>query len=247
MLTVENLGHEYGRRRFALRNVSFSLEQGYLCCLVGANGAGKTTLLKTIYGVLCSSSGKVSYQGKPVIWPKAKGREYYKGLCRYHKDVAFVGGDDWCFPNETMQKNVQTLKTLYESFDEEEYGRLMEIFGLKKATLEKTCPELSQGQKMLFQIAFALARHPKLLLLDEPFANLDPVVKVDLVQLFQERIKDEGISIIVSTHLVDDVSDMVDYVGLMKEGKLVMYGDRESIFEEKKVDSLKAWILGGEK
>ena len=157
-----------------------------------------------------------------------------------------MGGDDWCFPNETMQKNVQTLKTLYESFDEEEYGRLMEIFGLKKATLEKTCPELSQGQKMLFQIAFALARHPKLLLLDEPFANLDPVVKVDLVQLFQERIKDEGISIIVSTHLVDDVSDMVDYVGLMKEGKLVMYGDRESIFEEKKVDNLKAWILGGE-
>ena len=60
-------------------------------------------------------------------------------------------------------------------------------------------------------------------------------------------MKDEDISILLSTHLVDDISDMVDYVGLMKEGELVTYGDRESVFEEKKVDSLKAWILGGEK
>lgn len=247
MLTVENLGHKYGKRNFALKNVSFSLEQGYLCCLVGANGAGKTTLLKTIYGVICSSSGKVSYQGKQVIWPKAKGREYYKGLCQFHKEAAFVGEDDWCFTNETMQKNVETLKTLYESFDEEEYGRLLVLFGLKEAVRENKYLELSQGQKMLFQIAFALARHPRLLLLDEPFANLDPVVKVDLTQLFQEKIKEEMVSIVVSTHLVDDISDMVDYVALMKEGEMVMYGDRERVFEEKNVDDLKSWILGGEK
>lgn len=247
MLTVENLGHKYGKRRFALRNISFSLEQGYLCCLVGANGAGKTTLLKTIYGVLCPSAGRVLYQGEQVTRANAKGKEYYKGLCRYHKEVAFVGGDEWCFPNATMQENVETLKTFYENFDEGEYGRLLEVFGLKKVAREKTYPELSRGQQMLFQIAFAMARHPRLLLMDEPFANLDPVVKVDLVQLFQEKMKDEDISILLSTHLVDDISDMVDYVGLMKEGELVMYGDRESVFEEKKVDSLKAWILGGEK
>lgn len=247
MLTVENLGHEYGRRKFALRNVSFSLKPGYLCCLVGANGAGKTTLLKTIYGVLCPSAGRVLYQGEQVTRANAKGKEYYKGLCRYHKEVAFVGEDEWCFPNETMQENVETLKTFYENFDEKEYGRLLEVFVLKEAAQEKTYPELSRGQQMLFQIAFAMARHPRLLLMDEPFANLDPVVKVDLVQLFQEKMKDEDISILLSTHLVDDISDMVDYVGLMKKGELFLFGDRESVFEEKKVDNLKAWILGGEK
>ena len=92
--------------------------------------------------------------------------------------------------------------------------------------------ELSTGKQMQLQLAFALARHPKLLLLDEPMANLDPVVKTDIWELLIRTIEKENISIIISTHLVEEVNDITDYIGLLDNGRLVKFGDREQILND---------------
>lgn len=296
MLKVENFGYKYGKSKFEIKDVNFSLEDGYLMCLVGKNGAGKTTLLKGIYGLLEPESGAVTYNNVCVVEGKrncqianhtqnnhingsmesrndekgsqvegdrgisagqtngsnargeANGRktdrlEKSGNLCAYHREAAFVGNVTWFFEDFSMEENANALKSLYTSFDEKEYARLLQLFGLQVQESKKKYVELSTGEKMLFQLAFVMARHPRLLLLDEPFANLDPIVKVDLAQLFQEKIQQENVQIILSTHLVDDISDMVDYIGVVKDGQMVKFGDREAIFEGSGVDGLREYIL----
>lgn len=223
MLTVKELSYRYGKRGFALGPVSFSLEDGYLMCLIGRNGSGKTTLLQAIAGLLRTNSGKVLYDG----------------------EAGYVGGGTWYFSGLSMKENKDMLKTLYPSFEEAEYQRLLSLFELGAEDENKTFTELSAGQKMLFELAFVMARHPKLLLLDEPFANLDPVVKVDLAQLLADRITEENIQVILSTHLVDDISDRVDYIGVMEQGAVVKFGDRESLLGDAEVDGLREFILCG--
>lgn len=271
MLKVENFGYKYGKSKFEIKDVNFSLEDGYLMCLVGKNGAGKTTLLKGIYGLLEPENGAVIYNNVCVVEGKkgahtagnksnqvngsqenesreksgkAKNRLEKSGnLSAYHREAAFVGNVTWFFEDFSMEENANALKTLYPSFDENEYDRLLQLFGLQAQEIKKKYAELSTGEKMLFQLAFVMARHPRLLLLDEPFANLDPIVKVDLAQLFQEKIQQENVQIILSTHLVDDISDMVDYIGVVKDGQMVKFGDREAIFEGSGVDGLREYIL----
>jgi len=248
MLTVKGLEYTYKKSGFAIKNISFSLEDGYLMCLIGKNGAGKTTLLQGIYGLLAPMGGEITYNHVKVVeGTKKRGdskeKISSKILAEYHKEVAFVGGVTWIFRERTMKENIDTLQALYDNFDQKEYERLLQYFGLTEGEEKKNYEELSTGQKMLFQIAFSMARHPKLLLMDEPFANLDPIVKVDLAQLLQDKIEKENMQVIVSTHLVDDISSAVDYIGVMKKGELVRFGDRESILDENSSEGLREFIL----
>ncbi|MCM1256818.1 MAG: ATP-binding cassette domain-containing protein [Roseburia sp.] len=94
--------------------------------------------------------------------------------------------------------------------------------------LEKPLGEVSTGEKKQIQLAFAMARRPKLLLLDEPGANLDPVFRVSLMDKLQSQIAREELSVILSTHILEDIEDVADYVGVMEEGRMSFFGDRES-------------------
>lgn len=243
MLDVKNLGYRYGRKKFVLSNISFSLEDGYVMCIIGKNGAGKTTLLQAIYGSLKPSEGNVAYNDNIVVASKKQAAPSYENQLIYHEEVALVGDFNWCFEDLSIKENVDTLKELYTTFDEEEYIRLLKYFDLDQIDDSKKIQELSTGQEVLLQLAFNMARHPKLLLLDEPFANLDPVVKVDISALLQDKMTEENTQIIISTHLVDDISDMVDYVGCMENGRMTTFMDRESLFEKKGVEGLREYIL----
>lgn len=242
MIKVDGLTFRYKKDRLVLKNITFSLEDGYLMCLIGRNGAGKTTLLQAMYGVLACESGEVIYNDKRVVAGKGTQKVSYASLKNYHNEVAYVGNVAWVLDSKSVEENVGVLRTLYADFDGKEYERLCTYFGLTKEDEKKLYSELSTGQKMLFQIAFAMGRHPKLLLLDEPFANLDPIVKVDMAQLFQDKIEQENVQIILSTHLVDDISDQVDYVGVMKDGELTEFGDREQILQKKDAEGLRDFI-----
>lgn len=246
MLDVKNLGYRYGRKKFVLSNISFSLEDGYVMCIIGKNGAGKTTLLQAIYGSLKPSEGNVAYNDNIVVASKKQAAPSYENQLIYHEEAALVGDFNWCFEDLSIKENVDTLKELYTNFDEEEYIRLLKYFNLDQIDDSKKIQELSTGQEVLLQLAFNMARHPKLLLLDEPFANLDPVVKVDISALLQDKMTEENTQIIISTHLVDDISDMVDYVGCMENGRMTTFMDRESLFEKKGVEGLREYILGEE-
>lgn len=228
MIKVMNLS--YRIKKFSMENVNFALEDGYLMTLLGKNGAGKTTLLNLIYGCLEPTTGMVFWNGADVTGKHAM--ESKNGDLLYHEEVAYVGNRKWCVESLNCNENVSMFKGLYSNWDEERFEKILKLMEFSEDDLSTKVEELSSGKAMQFQLAFALARHPRLLLLDEPMANLDPVVKTDLWDLLLRTISGENISIIISTHLVEEVNQITDYIGVIENGKLVKFGDREQVLGE---------------
>lgn len=226
------------KNNFSLNNIHFALEDGYMMGLFGRNGAGKTTLLQTIYGMITPGEGEIRWK-----FDQEKKRLNQKNLFLFHRQAAYVGEEEWCFSSWSMRKNRELFARLYPQFDEQIYNRYLSIFSLSPEEEQKTYTNLSMGQRMLFQMAFVLARKPRLLLLDEPMANLDPVVKTDLMEALHKCVMYDGMGIILSTHLVDDISDLVDYIGILDQGRLTDFGDRESVLQRYGSDNLRNMLL----
>lgn len=214
MVEMKNVCYK-ASKHFNIDNVSFSLPEGYMMCLLGENGSGKTTLLELMYGTIKADSGVALYNGDKLDKEK----------------VALVGCK-WCIDDLDMEANVKLLSSLYESFDKALYDRLLTLFNITENDRKSLYSELSKGQKHIFELAFAIARHPKVLLMDEPLSNLDPIVKIDLLDILRDCIEKENMTVIMSTHLIAEISDMVDYIGVLRQGKLIEYGDRETLFEK---------------
>ena len=236
MIEVRDLNYSVKKsgKSFSINNINFKLEDGYIMSLLGKNGSGKTTLLSLIYGALSPNSGEVVWNGKKIN---------IDNRYDFRNDVAYIGDMDWCFGTKSINENVKMLKLLYKNFDETIFEEYIEYFDLNDVEREKDYADLSTGKMMQFQIAFALARKPKLLLMDEPMANLDPVIKVDLMEMLQQKVMQENMSIIISTHLVEDISDMTDYIGILDDGNMKEFGDREKIFEKYEDEDLRKLLL----
>ncbi len=237
MITAEHITFyrkSFNRRHsFSLSGINFSLEDGYIMTLLGENGAGKTTLLSLLYGLAEPTEGNVLWEGKNI----------FTNLLQYRREAAFVGENNGMFPKLAMEENIRILSHLYPDFSYETWNTYRMNFDIPKAA----CPieELSTGQQKKLALAFALARHPKLLLLDEPTANLDPIFRVDFMQMLQEHVAEEGISVIISTHILSDVNEITDYVMLLKQGKMLLFKDRESIMEQYETYELSNLIRKG--
>lgn len=221
MLEVKGLEHQVNRSRnperaFRLRDISFSLEQGYIMGLFGENGAGKSSLLRLLYGMEVPEMGHVHWEGQDVTGNIAKIRQ----------DIAYVGEEYEFISEASIRENVELLQSLYAEFSQESWEKYLALFELEGLDHKKET-ELSLGQKKKLQIAFALARHPKLLLLDEPTASLDPVFRVELMALLQQLVADEEMSILISTHIPEDVQDIMDYLLVLQDGRMVFCGKRD--------------------
>ena len=220
MLKSFKLNYHYGitqpkENGFAIRDVFIEAKPGYITCLLGKNAAGKTTLLSLLYGMLKPKSGNVSWEGKQIN---------DKTLAAYRRDVAYFG-ETWCSQSLTVNKNVEMLSILYPTFDRETFDSLITL-AQAEGTLNKRYMDLSAGEKAKVEIAFLLARKPKLIILDEPLANIDPVFKIDILELLQKSVADNGTGVLISTHLIDEISDMVDYIYVLDNGKIVKHGSR---------------------
>ena len=221
MLEVRTLEYRIknGKRSFAIQNVSFELQEGYLMCLLGRNGAGKSTLLRLLYGMLLADAGEILYEGKEI----SKNRNIVR------QEIGYLGDEPIFFERQTLRENVQVLSGLYPAYSEKDFISYLGKFEMDMAVLDKTLSELSTGQRKQVQLAFVLARHPRLILLDEPMANLDVVFRMEFMEVLQELIAEEQVSVILSTHLLDDVRDTADYVGVLEDGKMTAFGDRERV------------------
>ena len=216
MIEAKNISFKYKMTdKFSIDGISITVEEGMISCLLGKNGCGKTTVLKLLYGMLTPKSGKVYYNGD-VVCPRT--------LPGYHEDVAFMG-HNWCDTDLTLEHNVEFLSLLYPSFDHDYYARLLKKAGIEDKS-DKLYASFSTGEKVKAEIAFALARRPRLLLMDEPLANLDPVFKTDVIELLQDEVSSAGLGILLSTHLLDEINDITDRIYLLDNGRLSAGGDR---------------------
>ncbi len=228
MIKAEGLG--YHNRKFKMQDVSFELEDGYILTLLGRNGAGKTTLLDMLYGVLKPNKGHVYWNDVDVTGVQAIEAQTEYG--HFRDEVAYVSGKVWCMDEILVEQNIALFSGLYQHWDEERFETILERLRFPRERLQERYGELSTGQKMQVQIAFHLARNPRLLLMDEPMANLDPVVKTDLWDLLSHQCRDEDMGLIISTHLVEEINDITDYIAVLKDGYIAAYGECGRLLSE---------------
>lgn len=233
MLEVKNITYYYKKKGFHLKDVNLKLEDGYFAVLLGRNGTGKTTLLRTIYKLYEAKSGEILWDGEKISNEK---------LGKYRRDVAYVEDGNWCIEWQTVEANIELFKNIYDSFDEIALYENLKQFDFGEELKSKKYNELSKGEKMKLQIAFVLARHPKLVIMDEPFANLDPVIKTDLIEVLHRNVMNNEMSVLISTHLVEDITDITDYIGIMDAGEIKAFGDREEMMTQYKADSLREML-----
>ena len=188
------------------KDISFLLESGFLLGIVGKNGAGKTTLLKTILGDR-KSEGEIVWEGK-----KTKTYEF-------QQEITYIGEDAPFLKNEWAQTNAQIFQTLYPEFDEEIFFEEMER---RKVPCRTHLNNLSRGQFLGFQLAFARAHKAQLYLLDEVTAGMDVVFRKDFYQFLRERLE-ENATILMTTHLQADIDQVADYVAVMERGKITKF------------------------
>lgn len=228
MIKAEGLG--YHSRKFKMQDVSFELEDGYILTLLGKNGAGKTTLLDMLYGVLKPNKGHVYWNDVDVTGVQAIEAQAEYG--HFRDEVAYVSDKVWCMDEIPVEKNIALFSGLYQHWDAERFETILERLRFPKERLQERYGELSTGQKMQVQIAFHLARNPRLLLMDEPMANLDPVVKTDFWDLLSHQCRDEDMGLIISTHLVEEINDITDYIAVLKDGNIAAYGECGRLLSE---------------
>lgn len=229
MIEAKNLKFKYRSDKFEIDDVSLKAEQGYISALLGKNGSGKTTLLKLLYGVLKSKSGSVIWNGEKLS---------AKNMAAYRQEVAFVGSGDWCAAELSIKRNAEIFSTLYPAFDMQYYEELLKMASLPEDK-DKTYMSLSKGQKVKAEIVFALARRPKMLLMDEPLANLDPVFKIDILELIQTSVSENGTGVLISTHLTDEISEIVDQIYVIEDGMISKSGSRFELLGDDEENDLK--------
>ena len=222
MLEVQNLS--YSTKTFSMENVSFSLDDGYLMTLLGRNGAGKTTLFDLVYGRIEPLSGKVLWNDIDVTGMKAID-------ILYHDEVAYVGGRSWCIGGIRADENIRLLSCLYSRWDQKHFDEMLEMMEFTKEEYTTNLRSFQQENRCSSNWLLLWQGTQSFCILDEPMANLDPVVKRTSGS-FDPNNRKRNISIIISTHLVEEVNDITDYIGLLDNGRLVKFGDREQILND---------------
>ena len=209
MLRTERLNKAFGDKK-VLDQLDLEIGEASIFGLVGVNGAGKSTLLRCIAGIYEPDSGKVTFNERDTFEDPA-----------VRKDIFLVSDD----PYIPLAATIENMKEFYGSFyalDEDVYEKMLRLFHLEE---KKPLSSFSKGMKRQAFLLFALAIRPKLLLLDEAFDGLDPIVRVELKKCLYEYIQEEGSTIIISSHNLKELEDVCDSYGILEEGKISTYGD----------------------
>jgi ABC-2 type transport system ATP-binding protein len=212
-IETAGLGRRYGRR-WALRECSLNLPAGHVIGLVGPNGAGKTTLLHLAIGLVAPSAGELSVLGAP---PRAPGTR---------SKVAFVAQDKPLYPRFTVTDTLRMGGWLNPGFDHARASEHLTHLGIP---LHQRVGRLSGGQQAQTSLALALGKRPELLLLDEPVANLDPLARREFMQVLMEEVAESGMSVVLSSHLIDDLERACDYLVLISRSRVQLSATTENL------------------
>ena len=211
-IEIKGLVKEY--KTFTLGPIDLKVPGGSILGLIGENGAGKTTLIKSMLGITRPTAGAVKLLGT--------------GPDRAKEDIGIVLDD--CFFSEYLRvRDVETvLCRVFKSWDKGLYRDYLDKFGLSGA---KNIKELSRGMRMKLSLAAALAHRPRLLLLDEATAGLDPVVREEILDEFLAFVSDEDHAILISSHITSDLEKICDYVVYLHKGRVTISGAKDELLE----------------
>ena len=223
MLEIKDISFTYIDKP-VIENVSFTIAKGQNTAIIGESGCGKSTLLKLIYGLYDLNSGAITYNENPILGPKynlVPGEDYIKYLAQ----------DFDLMPYITVEENVG--KFLSNMYPEEKKARVQELLDMvEMSTFAKVKAKfLSGGQQQRVALARVLALEPEIILLDEPFSQIDSFRKNSLRRNLFRYLKDKGVTCIIATHDSTDALSFSDETIVVQNGKVVAKGDSKSLYE----------------
>lgn len=198
---------------FAIKELSFHLPKGYIMGLIGPNGAGKTTLLHLLMGLYQPEKGTIKINGYDAVSQDIQ----------IKNEIGCVLTEEPYDDRISLLCNANTFGTYYKNYDKTIFLEYCRRFGLQE---NKKLGKHSKGEKIKFQLAFALSHKPALLLLDEPTASFDPEFRSEFLKIITGFIADGEHSIILATHLTRDLDRIADYIALMNHGEMLFCMER---------------------
>lgn len=216
VLDLKNVTKKYPD--FTLDNVNFSVPKGCICGFIGQNGAGKTTTIQLILDIIKKDGGTIEVMGQSM---EENGIALKEEIGVVYDEMGF---HEFMTPNEinTMMKHV------YKNWQQDVFFEYLKRFSLPR---KKRCGDFSRGMRMKLQIAVALSHNASLLIMDEPTSGLDPIVRNEMLQIFQEFVMDENHTILLSSHITGDLERIADMVVFIDHGKIVLSGNKDEILE----------------
>lgn len=231
---IEIIGATKEYSQFTLGPVDLTVEEGTITGLVGENGAGKTTLMSLLLNRVKPTTGSVKIDGKP---PKDA-----------RNDIGYVL-DTPDFHGILSARDINSfIGCIYSNWDESLFFKKLQEFEIDE---DKCIDEMSRGMKTKAMLSIAIAHHPRLLILDELTSGLDPLARDDMLSIMSEENKCNGTTILLSTHIIDDVDRIANEVVLIHRGQVVLSSPASQLkevyrqYQAKDLDSLVRLLLGG--
>ena len=208
-IEIKNLKKNY--QNFALKDVNFSIPEGYVTGFIGRNGMGKTTSIKSILSL-------IQYQGEIL---SIHGDEKTK---LNNQKIGVIMDDSFLAKDWNMELVNQAMKVGYDKWEENTYWNFLEKFNIDKKLKVK---ELSRGMKIKLMLSIALSHNAELLILDEPTSGLDPSMREEFVEVISDYMQDDKHTVLFSTHITQDLETIADYIVFIDNGEIVLALEKE--------------------
>ena len=215
-ITLKGVSKHYDD--FALHDINLALPTGQVMGLVGVNGAGKSTLLRLLMGLVRADGGEVDVLGQRL--PQAQ--------VEVKREIGYASDDMRLYKGQTLRWHMDFIRGVYPRWDEAYAQDLLKRFDLRP---QQAIKGFSHGQRVKALLLLLFARHPKLLLLDEPTTGLDPVARGEVLDAIAEVLRDEERSILFSSHNTADVEQVADSITFLHGGKIIASRDKESFLD----------------
>jgi ABC-type proline/glycine betaine transport system ATPase subunit len=234
MLRLKNISKKY-QEKVVVNDISFEVKSGEILAIVGESGSGKTTLLNIISGTVTPENGSLSVDSQEVDL-------YFERLIREFPNIKLVPQDFRLKPDYKIWENIDLALTHYtQEYRQERVAELLELCGISEIR-DKKPREVSGGEKQRTAIARAIAEESSVLLLDEPFSNLDSINKTHLRTKIVEIVKQENITCLLVTHDLLDAFLVADRIAIMQKGEIILIETPKNILQNTENQYIKSFV-----
>ncbi len=235
MIVVNNVSKQFGNY-MAVKNVNFQLQQGHILGLIGANGSGKTTLIRMISTILSPTSGKINVNGMDTV----KNAKEVRGQIG-----VLLGGDVTLYSHLTAEENIEyfgLLQGMDKKMIHKRINELVELLNMQDFIKRRTVG-FSRGMRQKVAFARTMIHNPKIMLLDEPSTGLD-VCMIEDVQNYINACREQGCTILLSSHNMDELNRLCDDFLVLKTGSQIEYSSKEQLYQKYGMNGLDKIITG---
>lgn len=217
LLKTGGLRRSFGSR-VVIDELNLAVPAGRVYGFLGRNGAGKTTTIRMLLGILRPDRGTIVYDGEEVSQTTAEMK----------RRIGYVSQQQHFYDWMTVERIGRFVRGFYPTWDHDEYHRLLDLLRIEA---KQRVGELSGGTKMKLAMSLALAHRPRLLILDEPTAGVDPVARREILDLLRSQVDTHGRTVLFSTHHISEVEDIGEVVGVLARGRLFYQGPLAGLAE----------------